>query len=259
MPRIELLTPVYYNPNDPIHWEIDNIPLRTIISRQNLINLALDNVISQMRDAIGTQGSVANRLNQSINPDGSLKTAAVDESLHSIEEHVDTDTYVRMTKYQSDKIDSVAEEATDIRLQIIIDEDTVANISDGVVVLAPSETVTFSMDGPNTIKFNLAFPAEAAHLHYYSVEPIHQNIITPDYINYSVSSIASDFIEGSLRIYINGVRIFEDIEVYVPGALVDDAWTLMSYVSDFEAGTFELSNAISEDDVIRIDFDTAFV
>ena len=81
----------------------------------------------------------------------------------------------------------------------------------------------------------------------------------PDYINYTVDSISSPFVEGSLRVYVNGVRIFEDSEVYVPGPLVDDSWTLLSFTADFDNGSFALSSAISEDDIIKIDYDISFV
>lgn len=259
MPRIELITPVYYGPSDPYHWEIDNLPLKSIIRRQELINLALDDVIELMRDAIGTQGSVANRLNQSINPDGSLKTAAVDETLHSIEEHTDTDNYVRMTAEQSDKLDLIADEANQLNVEIFTDDTTFTEFSDGTLKFKPSDTIEVTVDAPNIVKFHMAFPAAAAHQHFYGLTPEHVNIVTPDYINYQVDSVSTVFVEDTLRVYINGVRIFSDVEVYVPGALVDDAWTLMKFTPDFENGTFALSSAITEDDVIRIDFDISFV
>jgi len=259
MPRIELIDPVYYAPNDPIHWEIDNLPLKNIIRRQELINLALDGALEQMRDAIGTQGSFANRLNQSLNADGSLKTTAVDEALHSIEEHQDTDNYVRMTKDQSDKLDLIASEATDLALHISADGSSFITFDGGVVKLVPSDTVTPSIDAPNILKLHLAFPASAAHQHFYSLTPVDVDTLDPDYINYKVNSVSSPYIDGSLRVFINGVRIFEDDAVYVPGNLVDDPWTLLSYTSDATSGTFALSQAISSDDIIKIDFDISFV
>ena len=76
MPRIELISVPLHNPNDPYHFEFDNLPLKALKTRQELINGSLDNLISQMRDAIGTQNTVANRLNQSINPNGSLRSEA---------------------------------------------------------------------------------------------------------------------------------------------------------------------------------------
>lgn len=259
MPRIELIPEVLYGPNDPIHWETDNLPLKAIIRRQNLINLALDDLIEQMRDAIGTQGSVANRLNQSLNADGSLRSEAVDDALHSIEDHTDTDNYVRMTKDQSDKLDLISDEATDVTLRVYTDGVTFMDFDSGVVEIKPSTTVTPSIEAPNIVKLNLAFPASAAHQHFYGLEPVHVNLVTPDYVNYKVNSMATPYIEGSLRITINGTRIYEDAEVYVPGSLVDDPWTLMQFTPDHTSGTFELSAAITEEDVIRIDFDIALV
>ncbi len=257
MPRIELIPEVYYTAQDPIHWEIDNLPLKNIITRQGLINLALDNVIEEMRDAIGTQGSVANRLNQSINVDGSLKTSAINLALHSIEDHEDTDNYVRMSKIQSDKLDLIQDEATNITLEVYTDNTTFTDFDNGQIIFKPSSTVTPIVESPNIIKFNMAFPVEAAHRHYYGLTPVDVDIITPDYISFKVNSIPSEYVEGSLRIYINGVRIFTDAEVYVPGSLVTDPWTLMSFTEDSSNGLFELSAAITDQDIIRIDFDIA--
>lgn len=259
MPRIELIPEVYFAPNDPYHWEYDNLPLKNIIQRQNLINLSLDDVLEQMRDAIGTQGSMANRLNQSINDDGSLKTSAIDAALHSIDEHTDSTAYVRMTKAESDKLANVADDASDVTLQVNTDGSNVVTFDAGVVVFQESTTVTPTVEAPNKVSFDLAFPAAAAHRHFYSLTPVHVNQVTPDYVNYKVNSTSTPYIEDSLRVYINGVRIFETDEVYVPGALVTDPWTLLSVTPDHAAGTFELSAAISDDDIIKIDFDISFV
>lgn len=261
MPRIELITVPLYNPTDPYHFEFDNIPLKNILRRQNLINLSLDNVIEQIRDAIGTQGSMANRLNQSINADGSLKTDAIDEALHSVEEHEDTVDYVRMLRSESDKLALMADEATNTSLEIQLDEngDDVVTLDNGPARLVPSNTVSWSIESPNKISANLAFPAEAAHRHYYDQEPVPVDLTEPDYINYKVNSAATPFVDGTLRVYINGVRLSASTSIYVPGALVNDPWTLMTYTTDFENGTFALSTAISEEDVVRIDYDISYI
>lgn len=261
MPRIELIPEVLYGPLDPIHWEIDNLPLKAILRRQNLINLSLDNVLTELRDAIGTQGSLANRLNQSLNVDGGLKAAAIDEAEHSIESHTDSDLYVRMTREESEKLASVADEATNLSLEIYTDETTFIEFPEGILKIKPSTTITPSFESPDTIKFNISFPSEAAHQHYYGLVPVDADQVNPDYVNYKVTSAepAVAFIEGSLRVYINGVRIYEDTEVYVPGAMVDDAWTLLSFLPDAVNGSFELSAAIAAEDMIRIDFDVALI
>ena len=259
MPRIELIPDVYYQPQDPYHWEVDNLPLKNIIQRQNLINLSVDNVLEQIRDAIGTQGSMANRLNQSINADGTLKTSAINNAMHSIEDHEDTDDFVRMTKVQSDKLDTIAEDATNLSIQVDTDGSSSVLFDAGVVEIQASSSITPIVVAPNVLKFNLGFPVEAAHQHFYGATPVSVNLMDPDYINYTVDSAPSPFVDGSLRIYVNGLRIFEDVDVYAPGPLADDAWTLLSYTSDAINGAFVLSSAISEDDVIRIDYDISFV
>lgn len=233
--------------------------MKNIIRRQNLINLALDNVIEQMTDAIGTQGSLANRLNQSIDADGNLKATSIDEALHSIEEHADTSDYVRMTKEQSDKLDLIADDATSLALLVNSDGSNLIAFDAGYVQLEPSSTVTPRVETPNILKFDFAFPASAAHQHFYGLVPVHVNLVTPDYIHYKVNSVATPFVDGSLRVYINGIRIFEDAEVYVPGALITDPWTLLSFTPDYVNGLFELSAAISDEDIVRVDFEISLV
>jgi hypothetical protein len=259
MPRIELIPEVLYGPMDPIHWEIDNLPLKAILRRQNLINLALDNVIAQIRDAIGTQGSLSNRLNQSINPDGSLKAESINETLHSIEDHQDTDLYVRMTREESEKLANIADEAKNISFEIFTNESSFVGFSEGVLKIKPSSTLIPSFEAPDVVRFNLNFPASSAHQHYYGLVPVHEDIVNPNHKDYRVVSANTNFIEGSLRVYINGVRIFEGEEVYVPGAMLEDAWTLISFAPNPSDGSFELSSAITEDDIIRIDFDISLV
>lgn len=258
MPRIELLDVPYYSPTDPYFWEYDNLPLKAIVRRLDLVNYSVDNVIEQITEAIGTQGTISNRLAQSINPDGSLKSTAIDEALHSIEEHEDTDDYMRMTRAQSEKLDLIADEATDVVIQID-DGTTVTTLDSGTVIFEATDSVEIELEAPNIVKFNLGFPVEAAHQHYYEVTPVHADTLDPDYINYQTTSTPTVFVEDTLRVFINGVRLCSTAEIYVPGSLVDDPWTLISFTPDAENGLFTLSAAITEDDIIRIDFDTSFV
>lgn len=252
MPRIELIDVPLHQPEDPYHYEFDNLPLEALKTRQELINSALDNIIAQIRDAVGTQNTIANRLNQSIDADGNLKTSAIDEALHSIEEHEDTDDYVRMTAEERAKLENIATSSTDVTITV---EDT--ELDSGTVEFQDSTSITVELVEPNIIKWNLAFDTSAAHSHYYGLDPVHSNSTSPDYTNYKVTSTSTAFVADSLRIYINGVRIYEDQAIYVPGVLVDDPWTLLKFTPDEEDGTFALSTAITEDDIIRIDFDTA--
>jgi hypothetical protein len=262
MPQISLIEPVYYSPDDPYYYLYDNLPLRNIIARQGLINLALDNVIAQMTDAVGTQNTVANRLNQSINPDGSLITASIDAAMHTMDDHTDTDTYVRMLATQSNKLDLIAAGATNFGVNVQIDDQsppTLVNFDSGALELDWSESITFSVSSPNKLQMHMTFPVAAAHQHYYDQTPVPVNSVTPDYIHYKVNSIASPIMTGSLRVYVNGIRLSASALIYAPGGMVNDAWTHLQYTPDESDGLFALSSSLSSNDVIRIDYDTSFV
>lgn len=277
MPRIELIEVPLFNPNDPYHWRFDNLPLQNLMRRQNLINLALDDIIAQTRDAIGTQGSLANRLNQSIDEDGSLKQAAIDDALHHVGDHTDDEwedvddynawvatrvaPFVRMEKAESDKLANIASGATDFWMKIQTDSegDEIAEFQSGVLQLLPSSSVTWEIIAPNKIKANLGFPVASAHRHYYDQKPVHYNTTNPDYKKYKVNSVATPYVEGSLRVYVNGVRLTSSDSVYVPGSLVDDPWTLLTVTPSYDTGTFTISVALSEEDVLRIDYDIQYV
>jgi len=278
MPRIELINVPLYNPNDPYHWQFDNLPLQNLMRRQNLINLALDDLITQTRDAIGTQGTLANRLNQSIEEDGSLKKTAIDDAYHSMGNHTDDEwddpeeydlwvanrvaPFVRMEKAESDKLANVAAGATDFWIQIQRDTDgeDVVDFDAGVLKLLPSSTVSWEVIAPNKLKAHLGFPVASAHKHYYDQIPVHYDGSNPDYKKYKINTVASEYVEGSLRVFVNGLRLTASEALYVPGELVNDPWTLLTYTPNHEEGTFLLAAAaLSEDDVIRIDYDIQYV
>lgn len=260
VPRLELIPVPLYGPNDPYHYNYDNLPLKNILRRQELINLSLDDVIEQMTDAIGTQGSVSNRLNQSINPDGSLKTSAIDEAEHSIASHTDDDTYVRMLRAESDKLALIADGATSLYIDVQVDDagDDVVTLDTSVIRLLPSTTVTWSVDAPNVVKANFAFPVEAAHRHYYDQEPVPVNVAFPDYANYQVNSSATPYVVGSLRVYVNGIRLTASESIYVAGPLASDVWTRITYTPDEASGTFVFTPALTDEDIVRIDYDLLY-
>lgn len=259
-----------YDPLHPYHWEYDNLPLQTLIRRDEIINDEIERASQILRDTAGNQGTLANRLNQSIAEDGSLKSSAIDSALHNIAEHVDGSKeltadeiddlaslgyivsnpvpFVRMTEAERDKLSLIASEATNLSIEVETPSTTVL-FEDGTATLTGSSSVTWSVDS-GKIQAILSFPLDAAHRHYYGLAPV-----TDDYENYKVTSVSTPYIEDSLRVYINGVRINSDTEIYVPGNLVDNVWTLNKFTPDATGGTFVLSNAITEDDDIRVDFD----
>lgn len=263
MPRIELIPEVYYNPLDPYHHEYDNLPLKNIIERQVLINTTLDKHDEQLREAAGTQGSLSNRLNQFVDEDGELLSTAIDDVTHSIGAHTDgvydSVEYVRMLKSERDKLALIADEAKDLTIQVE-EISTTTTFDSGILKLINSDTNTLEIVSTNEVKINSVFPEAAAHQHYYDMVPVHANISTPDYQNYKSTSLSTPYVDGSLRVFINGIKLTETDSVYVPGPLgPDDNWYLTTFTSDYSNGTFALNRAIDPDDVILIDFDISYV
>jgi hypothetical protein len=267
MPRIDLITPVTYDSLWPYHSRYDNLPLEYILARQSLINSAVDNSDEILENAKGSAGTLANRLNQSLEEDGDLKDTAIDEALHKIGAHTDGEydgiEYVRMKSDERDKLALIADEATSLTIQFetISTISTIAEFSNDTLVFQDSDTITWAIENPNLVTANMVFPDSAAHEHYYDLTPVHADQDEPDYTNYEVTNSSVAFIEGSLRVYVNGIRISEDEEVYVYNA--DDGpagtWTLTSFTGDAENGTFELNRALDEADIIKIDFDRSLI
>ena len=107
---------------------------------------------------------------------------------------------------------------------------------------------------------NSAFPADAAHLHFIDLTPADVSPGDPDRKNYKTTTVATPFIEDSLKIFINGVRLTLTDSIFVPGSMgIEEDWILTSYVSDFAAGTFSLNRSLTIADIIRIDFNTEFI
>ena len=256
MPNIDLIPDVYYNPNHPYHYHFDNLPLRNIILRQEIINAAVDINTNILREAKGTAGSLAARLDQALESDGSLSSDTIDDALHNIGYHTDGEydgvEYVRMKQDERDKLDNIADSATNMTLQV---EDDV--LSEGPIVFETSDTIEVELVAPDTIRFHTIFSTDSLRNRYYDITPVAQDEV-PDYTNYFVDNLETPYVEASLRVYVNGIRITQDSEVLVynmadgpPGE-----WEGLAFVPDAENGAFALSRAITEDDIIRIDFDT---
>lgn len=257
MPDINKIDVPLYSADQPYHWEYDNLPLKALISRQELINNAVDRVSDLVRASAGSQGSLENRLNQSLDEDGNLKTSSIDEKLHNIGAHTDgiyeDVEYVRMLAEERDKLTRVADDATNVTVAV---EDVSAIIlfDEGKITLMSSDSVAWQVLPGSIIKANLTFPLAAAHRHYYNIVPI-----TSDYSTFLVNVAETAYVDGSLRVFINGVRLSSEMDVYVPGNLMSEAWSLNGFVSDAENGSFTLNQTITEDDHIIIDFDVSLV
>lgn len=239
MPEIDLVNVVKYDPAFPYHYNYDNLPIEGLITRIMLLNSQVDNDANAIRNAIGTAGTLSNRLNQSLEDDGSLKTSAVDATLHSIEEHIDTNDFVRMTIDERSKLSLIEDEATDLSVSVQLISTIVDYPSfDNTFQLGPSPTITWRLDGTQIVA-DTVIPISQQQLHIYDVEPV-----TSDNINFTTTSVNTPYTSGTLRIYINGLRITEGGDP-IGGFYFNEV--------DPDTGTFSLNAALSGD-IIRIDF-----
>lgn len=267
MPEVNLIPEVLYEPNQPYHYLYDNIPLKNILARINLINIQVDKNVEMLLGTAGSVGSLKNRLDESLNSDGSLKSSSVDSSLHNIAYHNDGEKdgveYVRMKKDERSKLSLIESEANFISVQVN-DEGV---LSSGNIELRSSDTVSFELEAPNVIKAHSLLPPDSAHRHEYSIVPAHQNSSgssssSPDWKSFTTTSLSTPYMEGSLRVYINGIRI-EPEGTYVPvfsSSSTPDSWMLFSISSEDPAlGSFVLNSSIPyPGNSILIDFDTDF-
>lgn len=263
MPNLELVPVPTFAPTTPYHHVADQQPIDALVTRINMVNGQVDNDAQILRESVGSAGSLSARLNKSLEDDGSIKTVAIDNALHSIAEHLDAGGFVRMTLSERAKLSLIENEAN----KLSVNFNTISGIigfDTGAVNFAGSSTVTWRYAGGYVYADN-AFPASVRHVHYYNVNPIASNILSPDYVNYTTSSIGTPYKAGSLRVYLNGVRISSNTTTNVP---IYDGTTYVPTPYSFTEGDdtsgivtdgdFALSAAITSDDVIFIDFDVLY-
>lgn len=300
MPQIELVPVPLYQPNQPYNNVIDNIPIQGLIDRILLVNSQVDLDANTLMAAQGTQGTLSNRLAQCINPDGTLMASAIDAAQHNIAEHTDGSivvngtpiSYVRMLLDERAKLSGVADGATNLEVLVTLDVTTppsnlpsqisVIGISEieftgGVLQLKPSDSIYWSVNPDGSLAANTNFPLTVRHLHNYDVIPVPQNILAPDYQNYVVTSVATPYRSGSLRVYINGIRLTQSGNItpgkaprgnYVPTGFStgNPTWLTYTYTEDtansvdgiITSGAFSLSSPITANDVISVDFDMLY-
>jgi hypothetical protein len=262
MPVIENVVIPYYEINSSYNHLVDNAPLSAIVTRISLVNDQVDNNTQILNSAIGTVGTLANRLSASLNDDGSLKTVAINNALHSIAEHIDGGGMVRMVDAERSKLSFIADNATSFALNVQTPS-TIRMFLNETAVLQPSDSITWRTSGQN-IYADTNFPA-TVHEHHYGLIPAHVNLITPDYTNYYVTSVATPYMEGSLRIFINGVRLNAYSTVMIPFGAPTVSYVALSYTEDtatsgvVTSGKFTLSQAISSAANIVVDFDVLYV
>mgnify|MGYP006277386569 CR=1 FL=1 len=275
MPDLGALPVPRYQSDQPYHYEYDNVPLKTLEDRDNLINAAVDRHEVIFENCAGTQGTLANRLAQFVDPNGDLIPAAVDQALHSIAEHTDagkTVTLTELSNYQALGYPSLTNPVQFVRmlqverLKLAASSDNATNLVIDVDVfpasiiptmipsITPSlTTVTFGDVGgsmptlriteSDTILWTYESPNKIKPELKLSTAFAHRHFynLTPILISgttYKVTTVSTPYIADSLRIYINGLRL-----------------TTSDYTEAPVLGRFTLVSPLVMGDIMRIDFD----
>lgn len=265
MPNIEAIPDemCLYNALDPYHVNFDNKPLQNIIARQKMINSAVDLNTDILSSAKGSTGSLTDRLDASLQDSGHLIPSAIDLALHSIEEHTDSADYVRMTDLERDKLGLIADGATNISLSFETAgaSSTPVDINDGTIILADSVSTSWRWTA-GKIYLDMNFPMESAHTHFHDIEPANPS---GDFMTYYLPYVWDDGTSSSsgssLRVYVNGVRVSQDLG-YVP---VASSTSITSWASnkidseDADNKKFVLLNPLTLYDLIIVDFNRPYL
>jgi len=258
MPNINSLAEVMAQPEWPYHYHYDNLPLKQILLRQDMINAAVDANSQILENAKGTAGDLAARLNKSLLPDGSLKgvaipTHSIDLVLDSGAVSVDTSqTYVKMTTLERAKLAGVSSNATALEMRFGATPVDVIFRNESVK-FSNSSTITWLISSDsthtnNSVTAHLATPVPQVQV--YGVTPN-----TTDYRNYSIGQAV---VPNSLRVFVNGIRLTSDTTVCVPNRFISSCttacWDNFSYVPIDSAGTFQLNAPLTSTHVVRVDY-----
>lgn len=260
MPEINSIPEVLYQANQPYHHLYDNLPLKNILARIGMVNIQVDTNTDVLRGAAGSVGSLNNRLDVSLESNGELKTSAVDECMHSIESHTDGENYVRMTTEERGKLGLVLDGANMLRLDVQnLDgsfDSFPPELESGVLRLVRSPSIFFEFSAPDTLAIHSNLPPDVAHRHHYDVTPAYDNPSSPSFQNYKTSSLNTPFMDGTLRVYLNGTRLTDESINVMSHTSSSTSWVGTFIASqDPESGMFSLNRAIHVDDVLKIDFD----
>jgi hypothetical protein len=268
MPDLPSNVPVY-TADQPYYYKFDNLPIDSLIQRDNIINAQVDANTAILEEAAGTAGTLPVRLSQCMDPLGNLTALGVNNAEHNIGYHVDgagpdSVEYVRMTLDERTKLETVAADATSFYIKVT-PENTGGSPSNnpvpfeqGFVTFEPSDTVTWSINNGQKITANVVALPDS-EVRFSNVVP-ENAYLTPDYKNY-LTGIGAPFLSGSLSVYINGIRIFETKTVYATsmsgvGVVANPnlKWVPRSFVPTINKLGFSLNSGLCSDDVVMIDF-----
>lgn len=241
MPNLDSVPITKYQPLHPYHHFFDNLPIEDIETQIFVVNSQVDNNQNQIENSIGSTGSLAGRLNKSLEDSGALKATAIDDALHSIGEHLDAGGFVRMTDAEQAKLSLVDSSATNLSIEL----DTIST-----TLVWPDVSTTFRLADSDTIEWRIdsgqvfadtTFAKSLITIPSYDITPI-----STGGVNYKTTSVSTAYKAGTLRVYINGLRLTET------GPTIGGFY----YAETTPAsGTFALNKVVDGSDILRIDFD----
>jgi hypothetical protein len=273
MPDLSQFPPALYQVDQPYQRDFDNIPLQNLMARIDQVNLVADLDNSILEQAQGTAGNLAARLYVALNDNGSLKSSAIDTALHNIAMHEDgvdasNVSYVRMLAAERDRLTEVADNATALRIMF----DAISSVvvfDNQTIEMRNSPSIYWEIESPDpsnpeaaaAIRAYTTFSTDAAHQHFYDITPVDADPFGTSGTTYQVTSMSTPYMDGSLRVYLNGVRLSADSAILVPSGSgthgKNVSWKHFAYNPSASSGTFVVTPPISSTDVIRIDFDVA--
>jgi len=290
MPDLDKLPVPQYAAEQPYHFNYDNLPLKTLAERDILINNAVDNMDLILADAAGSTASLADRLDVTLNADGTISTVVFDDAMHNIAKHEDgysstvagagTTTvdgtellayqglgypsltnpvsFVRMLDVERNKLTNIQADATKLTVEFPDATAAIFGDTNPTLIVSDSPSIAWTWDG-SSISAGVVGSFTNPHGHYYNLVPYNPSV---DYQTYFTNNVSTPFVEGSLRVYVNGIRLPEydsmnTIYAYVPtfSGGSPSSWSQNYFTPDYTSGTFDLYVPITSNDVIVIDFD----
>lgn len=275
MPDLNQFPVPRFTGNEPYHYLYDNLPLDSLIARDAVINDSVDEINSNLIDSAGTAGSLPDRLNVSLNQDGTLKTSAVDASMHGISNHNDDNMtvssgelnsyialgfpaltnpvdFVRMLAAERTKLSTIADNATNSSTTIQTNNNGNQTFATPFTI-SSSPSIEWEWVGVNNVRAVIV--NNNPHLHFYEVIPTQ---ITS--LQYSIPN--PPFLSSTLKVFVNGVRLLENQTVPIP--TLNQITSEFSYVTngissiDNINGLFTLAIPLSTTDLIAVDYDKSF-
>lgn len=194
------LIPVrYFEQDDLYNYVVDNRPLSDLKTNLDLVNAAADSLVVEFADAKGSAPDLATKL-QYLGDDGALSADGL--PVHSIEDHTDSATYVRMELAEREKLALVSDRAN--RFSLHVNQPSPDPLSGDVVIQGGRSiliTTVPTVSEKRLVRIDTAFPPDKIHEHRYSVK------ITRIDKDVAYVPNGETYVPGTLVVTLNGTHL----------------------------------------------------